>query len=237
MRWLFESWQVFLPEPFSAIVFTLAAVLCGAWVGIERERKEKPAGLRTMALVSLGSCVFTIVGFAFTSKTGDSGRVAAQIVTGIGFLGGGVLMKGPAGVQGTTTAATIWVVAAMGMAIGAGHVPAGLGLAIMIRGVLSFVGRWERMLFGGRKTERVNLEFDPDHGKTEIKIDFLLDQFGIPHAKEQRRAGSEGRQLLAIEFQLSTRDVHELLRALVAIPEVVAIERGRTGGETRRTAG
>jgi putative Mg2+ transporter-C (MgtC) family protein len=87
MSWLFESWHLLVPKPFSAIFCALIAAFCGAWVGIERERKEKPAGVRTMSLVSLGSCVFTMVGYAFTSNSGDSGRVAAQIVTGIGFLG------------------------------------------------------------------------------------------------------------------------------------------------------
>src|ERR1700744_209963 len=115
MSWLTESWHRLLPQPWAAIVLSIFAVLCGGWVGLERERREKPAGLRTMALVALGACVFTMVGFAFTSTTGDSGRVAAPIVTGIGFLGAGVLMRGSGGIQGTTPAATIWIVASMGM--------------------------------------------------------------------------------------------------------------------------
>jgi putative Mg2+ transporter-C (MgtC) family protein len=234
MSWLFESWHSLLPRPFSAILCAFVAVICGAWVGIERERKEKPAGLRTMSLVSLGSCVFTMVGYAFTSNTGDSGRVAAQIVTGIGFLGGGVLLKGAGGVQGTTTAATIWIVAAMGMSVGGGYVPAGIGLALTIRGVLSLVGRWERMLFGGRKTECLNIKFEPANGKTEIKIDCLLDQFGILHRKEQRDRAGDRLQQLAVEFQLSARNSHEFLNALVAMPEVVAIERiGRNEGSPK----
>jgi putative Mg2+ transporter-C (MgtC) family protein len=225
MSWLLESWHLLLPKPWSAILLAFVAVLCGAWVGIERERKEKPAGLRTMALVSLGSCAFTMVGYAFTSSSGDSGRVAAQIVTGIGFLGGGVLLKGPGTIQGTTTAATIWTVAAMGMSIGAGYAPAGIGLAIMIRGVLSFVGQWERILFGGRRTESLGVVFKPDNGKTEIKIDCLLDQFGILHAKEKPNDASEGYQRLVIEFRMSTRQTHEFLSLLVAVPEIVGIER------------
>jgi putative Mg2+ transporter-C (MgtC) family protein len=234
MSWLFESWHLLLPWPCSAVLCVFVAAICGGWVGIERERKEKPAGLRTMSLVSLGSCVFTMVGYAFTSKTGDSGRVAAQIVTGIGFLGGGVLLKGAGGVQGTTTAATIWIVAAMGMSVGAGYVPAGIGLAMTIRGMLSLVGQWEGMLFGGRKTERVNIKFEPANGKTEIKIDCLLEQFGILHKKEQLDGASDGLQHLAVEFQMSTRTSHEFLNALVAMPEVVAIERiGRNEGSQK----
>src|SRR6202049_4830387 len=131
MSLLTESWHHLLPQPWAAIVLGIFAALCGGWVGLERERREKPAGLRTMALVALGSCVFTMVGYAFTSSTGDSGRVAAQIVTGIGFLGGGVLLRGTTGIRGVTTAATIWLVAAMGMAIGAGHAGAGVGIALL----------------------------------------------------------------------------------------------------------
>jgi len=235
MSWLLESWHRLLPEPLAAIFLALVAVFCGAWVGIERERKEKPAGLRTMALVSLGSSVFTMVGYVFTSNSGDSGRVAAQIVAGIGFLGGGILLKGPGGVEGTTTAATIWTVAAMGMSIGAGYVPAGIGIAVTVRCVLTLVGRWESTVFGGRRTETLSVEFEPDNGKTEIKIDCLLDKFGILHAKEQCRDVLGGRRGLDIEFQLSARSAHDFLSALVAIPEVVAIERTRRDEASGKT--
>jgi putative Mg2+ transporter-C (MgtC) family protein len=70
MIWLIESWHVLLPKPWAAIGLAIIAVLCGAWVGSERERRDKPAGLRTMALVSLGAAVFTMAGYAFTSNTG-----------------------------------------------------------------------------------------------------------------------------------------------------------------------
>jgi putative Mg2+ transporter-C (MgtC) family protein len=224
MSWLFESWNLLLPKPLAAILLALVAVLCGSWVGIERERKEKAAGLRTMALVSLGSCVFTMVGFAFTSNTGDSGRVAAQIVTGIGFLGGGILLKGTGGVQGATTAATIWTVAAMGMSIGAGYAPAGIGFALVIRSVLGFAGQWERMLFG-EKPEVVHIVFEPDNGKAEVKIDCLLERFGILHTKQQSHEASGGRCQLDLKFHLSARSKHDFLYALVAIPQIVSIER------------
>src|SRR6202000_2696939 len=123
--WLNENWHSLLPTPWREIVLALMAAIAGLIVGNERSRKEKPAGLRPMALVSLGSATFTMIGFSFASSSGDSGRVAAQIVTGIGFLGGGVLLRGRTGIRGVTTAATIWLVAAMGMAIGAGHAGAG----------------------------------------------------------------------------------------------------------------
>jgi putative Mg2+ transporter-C (MgtC) family protein len=225
MSWLTESWHHLLPQPWAAIALGIFAVLCGGWVGLERERREKAAGLRTMALVALGSCVFTMVGFAFTSTTGDSGRVAAQIVAGIGFLGAGVLLRGPSGVQGTTTAATIWIVAAIGMSIGAGYVPGGVGVALLTRGVLSLVGSWELNHFGGRNELTIGLVFDPDRGKTEIKIERIMDEYAILKSVVDRTEETHGRQRWVIRFRLTPRRAREFLLELVQIPEVYAIER------------
>ena len=225
MSWLIESWHVLLPRPWASIALAVFAVLCGAWVGSERERREKPAGLRTMALVALGSCAFTMVGYAFTSNTGDAGRVAAQIVTGIGFLGAGVLIRGTGGVQGATTAATIWIVAAIGMAIGAGYVAGGIGLALLTRGVLSLVGRWEQSHFGAKNLTTIGLVFDPYHGKTEIKIEQLLAEFAISHTLVSRSDVADGRQRWLIQFQLTARHAREFLFELAKMPEVYAIER------------
>src|SRR5271166_2152933 len=198
---------------------------CGAWVGSERERREKPAGLRTMALVALGSCAFTMVGYAFTSNTGDAGRVAAQIVTGIGFLGAGVLIRGTGGGQGATTAATIWIVAGIGMAIGAGYVAGGIGLALLTRGVLSLAGRWEQIHFGAKNLSTIGLVFDPDHGKTEIKIEQLLAEFAITYTLVSRSDAADGRERWLIQFQLTARHAREFLSEAAKMPEVYAIER------------
>jgi putative Mg2+ transporter-C (MgtC) family protein len=98
----------------------LAAVL-GASIGIEREFRRKPAGLRTNMLIALGSALFTIVSIQFAAHGGTSDRTAAQIVTGVGFLGAGAIMRSGMSVHGMTTAATILVNAAVGMAAGAGE--------------------------------------------------------------------------------------------------------------------
>jgi putative Mg2+ transporter-C (MgtC) family protein len=99
----------------------LAAVL-GAAVGLERELRDREAGLRTHLLVALGSALFTIAGaYGFHTLRTDPTRVAAQIVTGIGFLGAGAIIRQGFIVRGLTTAATLWVVAAIGLAVGAGY--------------------------------------------------------------------------------------------------------------------
>lgn len=108
-------------DQLEAFVRLTVAAVCGGAIGIEREITEKTAGLRTHMLVSLGSCLFTIVSvFGFVGHTVDPSRVAAQIVTGVGFLGAGAILREGVSVHGLTTAASLWVTAAVGMAVGAG---------------------------------------------------------------------------------------------------------------------
>jgi putative Mg2+ transporter-C (MgtC) family protein len=99
----------------------LLAAGLGAALGVEREYRQKPAGLRTNMLIAVGSALFTIVSLTLAPGGGDQSRVAGQIVTGIGFLGGGAIMRYRDTVHGMTTAATIWVNAAIGIAAGAGE--------------------------------------------------------------------------------------------------------------------
>jgi len=104
--------------PQDAISLLLAIAL-GAAVGLEREISGKAAGLRTNVLICLGAAVFTIISRQFAIATNSSGtRIAAQIVTGVGFLGAGAIIQDRGGIHGLTTAATIWLVASIGMACG-----------------------------------------------------------------------------------------------------------------------
>jgi putative Mg2+ transporter-C (MgtC) family protein len=228
MQWLTDNWHSLFPYPWGSISLSILALLCGAWVGIERQRKEKPAGIRTMALIALGSAAFTMVGYAFTSSNGDSGRVAAQIVTGVGFLGGGVLLRGSTSVHGVTTAATIWLVAAMGMAIGAGHAGAGIGLALLARTVLTVVNRWECSKLAGATESVIRLIVDPAKGKTEVKLENLLEQFELRPKVIERKPVEDNRELWVIRVLLPRRSYHELLTTLVEQPEVCSIQREAT---------
>jgi len=99
----------------------LLAAALGAAVGLEREYRQKPAGLRTNILIAVGSALFTILSIAVAREGADPARITAQIVTGIGFLGGGAIMRYQDTVHGMTTAATIWVNAAIGVAAGSGE--------------------------------------------------------------------------------------------------------------------
>ncbi len=102
---------------WSDVISLLAAAFLGGVIGLERELRGKPAGLRTNIIICLGSCIFTIISTSLSGS--DPGRIAAQVVTGIGFLGAGAIIHSGIGIQGLTTAAGIWIVASIGMACGA----------------------------------------------------------------------------------------------------------------------
>lgn len=115
------------------------AAICGGIVGIERELKNKPAGFRTNILICLGSSIYMCIGLLIPPDSVDPTRIAAQVVTGIGFLGAGCIIQSGRRVSGLTTAATIWVVASIGVVAGAGFPVLALlaaAMAVLILGVL-----------------------------------------------------------------------------------------------------
>ena len=112
------------------ILKLIISIVLGAIVGIEREWTHKPAGLRTHMLVSLGACLFTVISVYYFQA--DPARVAAGIVTGIGFIGAGSIIALRGHVQGITTAASLWAVAGIGLAIGAGAYLLGIIAAVLV---------------------------------------------------------------------------------------------------------
>jgi putative Mg2+ transporter-C (MgtC) family protein len=114
------------------IVKVLLAILAGGLIGLEREFRDKAAGFRTLIFICVGAALFTI----FSVRLGDSGRIAAALVTGIGFLGAGAILRSGGRIIGLTTAATIWLIAAIGMGFGLGEYPltcvmTGIGLIVL----------------------------------------------------------------------------------------------------------
>jgi putative Mg2+ transporter-C (MgtC) family protein len=137
----------------------MVALAVGLMIGAERELRGHPAGLRTMALISAGSCMFTGLGLIPDfGKTVDPTRIAAQIVTGVGFLGAGSILRQGELVRGLTTAASIWVAASLGMAVGFGYFYVAVFVTVVVVVILFGVKPMEERIFRRRGHRR---ETDP----------------------------------------------------------------------------
>lgn len=230
MNWLTDNLHETAGEPYANCVLALVAIVCGGIVGAEREKKEKPAGLRTLTLVSLGSAVFTMVSISF--NRGDPGRIASQIVPGIGFLGAGAILRGSLGVTGMTTAATIWIMAATGMVVGAGYAVGGLALSALILTVLTFISSAEKKFLGGCEWSSVTVRFDPTGGKALVKIEEVLEDYQIKMNPLNVTAAPDGLKELRISYCYSHRHHREFLTQLASLPEVKEIHRESVGEKT-----
>ena len=129
------------------IIKILLALLLGGLIGVERDVRDKAAGFRTLIFICIGSTLFTILSIKLANQgTGDIARIAANIVSGVGFLGAGVILRESGQVKGLTTASTIWLVAALGMAIGAGELLFSGAVAAIILIVLWFFPHIEKLI-------------------------------------------------------------------------------------------
>ena len=148
--WLTFGEELSILDEHSVFMKLLVSTFCGALLGLEREYADKPAGLRTNIFICVGSALFTLASIiAWELYTGanppsDPMRVAAQIVTGVGFLGAGVIFKSEERITGMTTASTIWFVAAIGMIIAIGFPLLGFLISLVATGLLFALGRVER---------------------------------------------------------------------------------------------
>jgi putative Mg2+ transporter-C (MgtC) family protein len=159
-----------LPLWEALLRLVLAALLAGA-IGVERELREQEAGLRTHLLVAVGAAAFMIVGvygwsdFQLSNSIGvtvDPSRVASYVVSGIGFLGAGAIIRHGINVRGLTTAASLWVVAAIGVSVGVGMYGLAVGVTVLVIVALWPLGALKRVLSGRRATaKRLAVTLDP----------------------------------------------------------------------------
>jgi putative Mg2+ transporter-C (MgtC) family protein len=214
-----------------ALRLVAAAALTGA-VGLERELRERAAGLRTHMLVGVGSALFTLVsayGFNAFLQSGanvvraDPSRIAAQIVTGIGFLGAGAIIRQGFSIRGLTTAAGLWVAAAIGMAVGAGYWPAalvGTGVVLVGLGPLRMAEGW---VLARRRREAGSLEIDLRPDQPLAPVLSVLEEKRARVRRIELEEEEEGREL-RIEVRMppgvSGRD---LVEELTRLDEVTAV--------------
>ncbi len=164
------------------------AVLAGGAVGLERQISGKPAGLRTNILICLGSALLMDLsmnlGMSFGgARVGDPARLAAQVVTGIGFIGAGTIMQSRGAITGLTSAATIWVVAAIGLAIGAGFYVEALGTSALVMLVLAGLGHLEHRLLRAHRTLSATVRTKPGVTLEWLRTQLISDGLTISSVK------------------------------------------------------
>jgi putative Mg2+ transporter-C (MgtC) family protein len=202
-----------VPNALDLMLRLLVALVLGAVVGLERERQERAAGLRTVTMVSIGSCLFTIIGAYGFSPT-DPSRVAAQIVTGIGFLGAGTIFLRKDLVRGLTTAATIWAVAAIGMAAGTAQYFEAAFTTLLILAVLMVLKPIEKHFFKRPSEAQVSLIISRGEGEIE-RVRAALGAIGAFPMSVRIHELNETDDRLELDVGLpANRTTSELLRQL-----------------------
>ncbi len=178
--------------PFTSDLLSLAVALAlGSVIGLERELSDKAAGLRTNILICLGSCLFAILSRALATAAGtDMTRIAAQIVSGIGFLGAGAIMREGEHVTGLTTAATIWVVAAIGVTVGFGYYSLGAATAMMTVVVQGVFPHLDSLIDELRQRHTFRITSDlTEEGLEQVKMIFRNSDVKVLRRKLMKKAG------------------------------------------------
>lgn len=208
----------------------LLAAALGGLIGLERELADKPAGLRTNLLICVGAALLVEVSIAVsgftdgvgsassTTVVGDPARIAAQIVSGIGFLGAGTIIQSRGSVTGLTTAATIWVVAAIGMAVGARAYVEAIGGAVLVGLSLVLLARVEVGMLRRYRTRRYTLELEAAPELVE-SVEGLFRQHGMRIETEVFSKSDAGFEL-SYEAAGPAGKHHKLSRALIAMEGV-----------------
>ena len=208
-----------------AAVRLVGAVVAGALIGLEREAHAKPAGFRTYIIICLGAGLLMILSIYIPQTYGgDPGRIAAQVVTGIGFLGAGAIFRLGVTVQGLTTAASIWTTAAIGLMIGAGMFVIGAIALVLVLIALTVLDLVETRLIGGMEYRSLLVRSDRRPGQIR-KITDVLANHGVPshrlavseHIEESR---IEIRAVARIEKRIDIRKFFDEIEAIEGIRHV-----------------
>jgi putative Mg2+ transporter-C (MgtC) family protein len=206
---------------YSVAKLLLAAVLGGV-VGLERELSHKPAGILTNMLICLGSALFTLISYEMAGSVGgDHTRIAAQIITGIGFIGAGVVIREGGAIIGITSAATIFVVASIGMAVGAGLYVTGIFTALLLLSSLVVIGNIEQRV--GLQMRLLNFRITaPPEGDAVARVHQIVQTAGI-HTRRWHTYKTDEGMLIEFEAEVTVpqeRDIVTRLGALKVRSEV-----------------
>lgn len=207
----------FLPDEITKLLVSFAA---GALIGFEREYRSKSAGLRTMILISVGSTLFTMVSIKIG---GDPSRIAANVVTGIGFIGGGIIFREADRIVGTTTAATVWVTSALGVCIGSGYYE----ITIVSFGVLLFslvgMNSFEKKFINLRNQTRNYRIVTKYQQKLLKQYEGLFREFGLSVKRgKHNRTGDTVTGNWILEG--SEKEHEKLTRRLLNDPDIIELD-------------
>lgn len=212
------------------LIRLVVATVLGGLVGWEREASGKPAGLRTNILICVGSALLTDLSIRFVMLSddplirADPARIAAQIVSGIGFLGAGTIIQARGSVSGLTTAATLWVVAAIGMAVGSGHYVEAVGTTALVLLVLYPLGKLEGHLLRSRKGRTLRVELDRSVGVIDELV-ALMEEAGL-RVRTDSVELSEARVTATFDLTGRSKDYTEARRRLLDRSDVRGLHLG-----------
>src|SRR5262245_50820431 len=204
------------------------AGLLGGLVGLEREIHSQPAGLRTHMIVSLGACLLMLVSMHMAELSpgkSDPGRIAAQVVAGVGFLGAGAIMRSGLSVRGLTTAACLWTVAAIGLAVGSGFWRAAIVTTFLTLVATVVFQKIERRFSKGKAIRRFVIHAK-DSATLVAKLEEIMTQLdiGIREVDLQRDLVEKKLQVSITAVCAETADMDKLSRAFSALPDVEKVE-------------
>lgn len=203
----------------------LLAIFCGSLIGLERELKEKPAGIKTYMLICTGAALFTIISVEFSGLTqlpNEPSRVAAQIVTGIGFLGAGTIILARGHVRGLTSAAAIWMSAAIGMAIGIDLFL--FAVTVTLVTIVSLVALGyieERLGLKGRKTYYINV--DISNPQAVSKMITLIDG-SRGHCRVEEMEKTPDLTIMRLKCNLSSQEMTKFQKAMIKLDERISFK-------------
>lgn len=201
----------------------LLALLAGAILGLERELKDKAAGLKTITIICLGSALFTIISQKVGGQYTDSARIASYIVSGIGFLGAGVIFKDGVNVEGLTTASVIWLAAAVGMAIGFGEVYLA-AIFLLTSLIIIYAGNYLNNFFPTAKISK-NLRLTFKLADISIKDEIINALDGFVVRKELKKLVQKDEQvILLIDITLQKDKLNLLEKYLLRETRIFEFE-------------
>ncbi len=193
-------------------------LLLGGAVGLERELRHKPAGLRTMMLICIGAALFTIMSYEMAGDVGgDHTRIAAQIIPGIGFIGAGVVIRERGAVVGITSAATIFMIASVGMTVGAGFPVTAVFTTLLLLVSLVFLGLIEDRI--GLHTRLLTFTMTTPPGDPSIleRVHQIVQEAGIQAVRWKTHKSQTGSAIVEFDAEVSTPKERELLNRLSAL--------------------